>query len=155
MEVGENVGTNWKPLFDILMSVKIHDYKIDVLYLSDRQGFYDYMKTFMLQAILEFDKDAIHSLEYADCVDEEGFDTCTFVESLLPLEQSILINYMHLYLMSLYISEATIQTQMIGLRSEKNINADSDIKYKQQNVEALKENISAQLRDYLITIIIV
>ncbi len=141
------MGTKSTKLYDILLTGTLRDFRLNKLYVDNPQALYDYLKTFLDKAIISFDNDAISSLAYTLETDDEGYVNPVFIEVLKPLEELILIDYMEMIWTKLFVQDAVTQLQMISNKTDKMINADANIKYKLENIESLKENISANIRE--------
>ncbi len=149
----EKKGTSFEELYDIFMSTTVTDYRLNNLFLNNKEAFFEYLKMFMIKGTFEVSQQLITSLEYIEVEENIGtidvpilVNRMYFINNLLPLEKLIFINYLCIYWYEKQTDDTIAITSRISNKSERDMITTTNHKTKLQRINELRCENYANIR---------
>lgn len=145
------MGTSFEEIYDIFMTT-ITDYKLDNLYISNKEVFMEYLKSFIAKGALEVSEDLLTSLDYESVEENIGTEDVQvlvkrwyFTNNLLPLEKLIFVQFMVIYWYEKQTEDILAITARIGNNSERDANDKNNLKLKRERINMLRADNYANI----------
>lgn len=135
------MSTLFTDIYDLSM-ITIVDYKIDKLAETNIEAFKTYFEGFLVKAIPTF-HGCLQGLETEEILTEKQF-----VNTLTPLEQSILADLTVIQWFTSKIQDVTQFQKKLPTRDFKIVAEDSNLKAKSAYILTLREKVRQQVADY-------
>ena len=137
------MGTTFERIYDLAL-ITIRDYKIDNWAKNQYNVFLQYMQGILIRAIPKF----TNCLQNLDYTQDPTTNVYYFINTLTPLEQSILADLMvEIWFFSDINDIVQINVQLQG-RDKKTNSIDANLKQKSEYYDRIKEKISQSMSDY-------
>ncbi len=148
------MGTSFEELYDVFMSVSIVDFRLNNLFINNREVFYSYLDAFLKKSVWECSESLIHSLDYEYIEENIGTNDNQilvnrgyFKDNLYNLEKLIIVDFLTIFWYQKNIDDIVVTDERIATKSERNINTDAPLKVKMQRVSDLKCEVQAKIKD--------
>ncbi len=150
----EKKGTSFEELYDLCLSTCIDDFRLDNLYINNKEMFFVVLKQYLAKAVLECAEDFItKNLAYNDLEENIGTDDnpviverTYFEEFLHPTEKLILINFIAIYWYEKKMRDSKTLDKKIGTKSARDMNTDITYKLKLQDLNEQRSENYANIR---------
>lgn len=138
------MATPFTDIYDLAMIV-INDYRLNRLYETDEDGFYQYMEGLLIKSIPKFASDSQTGLEY-------DITTSSFNNDLNLMEKDILANFVAITWFESIIQDITQVNLHLSGRDKKFFSEAQNLKEKSEYFDRLREKVRQQICDYQVAI---
>ena len=145
--------TSFESIYDLFMTTTVTDYRLNNLYSKDKEAFYDFLRGFLTKSAFKFSDDLIHKLDFIsqeEPIEEGSEDTVTryyFVNDLLPLEKTILVDSMVIHWYEKNTEDILEMSSRLGTKDAKENNNRSNLKEKNIRIRELYSSLYADIRN--------
>lgn len=145
--------TSFEEIYDIFMVTSLSDYRLNNLYVNDKKAFYDFLRGFLTKSAFKFSDELIHKLDFIsqeEPIEEGSEDTVTryyFVNDLLPLEKTILVDSMVIHWYEKNTEDILEMSSRLGTKDAKENNNRSNLKEKNIRIRELYSALYADIRN--------
>lgn len=145
--------TSFEEIYDIFMVTSLSDYRLNNLYVNDKEAFYDFLRGFLTKSAFKFSDELIHKLDFIsqkEPIEEGSEDTVTryyFVNDLLPLEKTILVDSMVIHWYEKNTEDILEMSSRLGTKDAKENNNRSNLKEKNIRIRELYSALYADIRN--------
>lgn len=145
--------TTFRNIIDRAYISYMKDYRLDAFYKQDKDGFYEYLSTFLLNAIDEFQTDCLVDLSYEekDKLDEEEmreYKDYVFNKELSSDEIRILCLLIAINWYQKEIDDVIVFKPHLQTKEFKGLANDQNITRRMDRLCELKENLSNNITSY-------
>lgn len=145
--------TSFEEIYDLFMVTSISDYRLNNLYVNDKEAFYDFLRGFLTKSAFKYSDELIHKLDFIsqeEPIAEGSEETVTryyFTEDLLPLEKTILIDSMVINWYEKNTEDILEMSSRLGTKDAKENNNRSNLKEKNIRIRELYSALYADIRN--------
>ena len=140
------------------------DYRLNKLYIKDKEAFYDFLRGFLTKSAFKYSDELIHKLDFIS--QEEPIETSQeesnnneqqaetetviryyFVNDLLPLEKTILVDSMVIHWYEKNTDDILEMSSRLGTKDAKENNNRSNLKEKNIRIRELYSALYADIKN--------
>ncbi len=156
--------TSFEEIYDLFMVASMSDYRLNKLYIKDKEAFYDFLRGFLTKSAFKYSDELIHKLDFISQEEpietfqeepnnnEQQTETETviryyFVNDLLPLEKTILVDSMVIHWYEKNTDDILEMSSRLGTKDAKENNNRSNLKEKNIRIRELYSALYADIKN--------
>lgn len=142
--------TSFEEIYDLFMVTSISDYRLNNLYKNDKEAFYDFLRGFLTKSAFKYSDELIHKLDFIsqeETIEEETVTRYYFINNLLPLEKTILVDSMVIHWYEKNTEDILEISSRLGTKDAKENNNRSNLKEKNIRIRELYSALYADIRN--------
>lgn len=142
--------TSFEEIYDLFMVTSVSDYRLNNLYKNDKEAFYDFLRGFLTKSAFKYSDELIHKLDFIsreETIDEENVTRYYFINDLLPLEKTILVDSMVIHWYEKNTEDILEISSRLGTKDAKENNNRSNLKEKNIRIRELYSALYADIRN--------
>lgn len=142
--------TSFEEIYDLFMVTSVSDYRLNNLYKNDKEAFFDFLRGFLTKSAFKYSDELIHKLDFIsqeETIDEETVTKYYFINDLLPLEKTILVDSMVIHWYEKNTEDILEISSRLGTKDAKENNNRSNLKEKNIRIRELYSALYADIRN--------
>lgn len=142
--------TSFEEIYDLFMVTSVSDYRLNNLYKNDKEAFYDFLRGFLTKSAFKYSDELIHKLDFIsqeETIEEETVTKYYFINDLLPLEKTILVDSMVIHWYEKNTEDILEISSRLGTKDAKENNNRSNLKEKNIRIRELYSALYADIRN--------
>lgn len=164
--------TSFEEIYDLFMVTSVSDYRLNNLYKNDKEAFYDFLRGFLTKSAFKYSDELIHKLDFISQeepieteeeseqteneseqneneieTEEETVIRYYFVNDLLPLEKTILVDSMVIHWYEKNTEDILEISSRLGTKDARENNNRSNLKEKNIRIRELYSALYADIRN--------
>lgn len=142
--------TSFEEIYDLFMVTSISDYRLNNLYKNDKEAFFDFLRGFLTKSAFKYSDELIHKLDFIsqeETIEEETVTKYYFINDLLPLEKTILVDSMVIHWYEKNTEDILEISSRLGTKDAKENNNRSNLKEKNIRIRELYSALYADIRN--------
>lgn len=142
--------TSFEEIYDLFMVTSVSDYRLNNLYKNDKEAFYDFLRGFLTKSAFKYSDELIHKLDFIsqeETINEETVTRYYFINDLLPLEKTILVDSMVIHWYEKNTEDILEISSRLGTKDAKENNNRSNLKEKNIRIRELYSALYADIRN--------
>ena len=142
--------TSFEEIYDLFMVTSVSDYRLNNLYKNDKEAFFDFLRGFLTKSAFKYSDELIHKLDFIsqeETIEEETVTKYYFINDLLPLEKTILIDSMVIHWYEKNTEDILEISSRLGTKDAKENNNRSNLKEKNIRIRELYSALYADIRN--------
>lgn len=142
--------TSFEEIYDLFMVTSVSDYRLNNLYKNDKEAFFDFLRGFLTKSAFKYSDELIHKLDFIsqeETIEEETVTKYYFINDLLPLEKTILVDSMVIHWYEKNTEDILEISSRLGTKDAKENNNRSNLKEKNIRIRELYSALYADIRN--------